>query len=193
MYNVRVVFLIFLFIFPYFVFSSFVETDSQAKIYNFFYENMKITIGKNGNFPFYTLMTSVYITMLMFLLLLFLIIKTKEFKYNYYFQLSIYNVFLKNKISKNLFLNVFVTMFLAFFISLMGFYHFVLEDISVFSFRKDLVYFLYNNKIGIIVMEVFFSFLTLYFILHLYLLCIYFFNFLNGLVIDVDYLGNDKN
>ncbi|WHR57642.1 hypothetical protein [Acinetobacter haemolyticus] len=186
--KILLILLLVLFIPPLILFPAYPKNEWQYGIYRYITEEMFITIGTKGPLPFFTILSSIYITSVMLIFscyLFFLLIKRfglkKEFQHFIYdnffqgeFNLSKKCPWLeKPLIKKTIVSSIFLLCLL------MGLLHFIFDEISFHnsSRRGEIIRFSYNYRIGVLVCEASFSLFTIASFLYFWLLAIYLFNY----------------
>lgn len=186
--KVLLVFLLILFVPPLLLFPAYPRNQWQFEIYRYITEQMLITVGTKGPLPFFTILSSIYCTVLTFvagccICLLFI----KKIGVNKAFQEKIYSKFFQAEfeaskkypwLEKPWIKKTIVSgMFLFCFIMGMG--HFLLENISFQdgSRRGALIQLGYNYRIGVLFWESTFSIFTIFPFFYFGFLFIYLFNY----------------
>jgi hypothetical protein len=186
--KILLVFLLILFVPPLLLFPAFPQNLWQYEIYRYITEQMLISVGTKGPLPFFTILSSIYVTIVMLVLsvyLCFLFIKNVGIKKQ--FQEVIYSKFFqaefdaskkhpwleKPLIKKTIVSGIFLLCFI------MGMTHFLLDNISFQdgSRRGALIQLGYNYRIGVILWESTFSILTIFPFFYFGFLFVYLFNY----------------
>ncbi|MCH7337193.1 hypothetical protein [Acinetobacter sp. NIPH 2699] len=177
-----------LFSLPLFLFPAYPKNQWQYDLYRYITEEMFIIVGTKGPLPFFTILSSIYTTLVMMVFccyLFFLLIK--KFRINKEFQEFVYSKFFQAEfesskrypwLEKPLIKKIIVSgMFLL--CLLMGVLHFIFDEISfkTGSRRGALIEFSYNYKIGVIFWEFIFSIFTIFPFFYFGLFTIYLFNY----------------
>ncbi|ENX14476.1 hypothetical protein F895_02431 [Acinetobacter sp. CIP 64.2] len=162
--KIHITLLIIVFILPLFLFPAYPRNQWQYEIYRYITEQMLITVGTKGPLPFFTILSSIYCTVVASIFgfyLCFLFIK--RVGVNKAFQEKIYSKFFQAEfdaskkhpwLEKPLIKKTIVSgMF--FFCFLMGLIHFLLDNISFQdgSRRGALIQLGYNYRIGVLFWE----------------------------------------
>lgn len=186
--KIHISLLIIVFILPLFLFPAYPRNQWQYEIYRYITEQMLITVGTKGPLPFFTILSSVYCTVVAFIFgfyLCFLFIK--RVGVNKAFQEKIYSKFFQAEfdtskkhpwLEKPLIKKTIVSgMF--FFCFLMGMIHFLLDNISFQdgSRRGALIQLGYNYRIGVLFWESTFSVFTIFPFFYFGFLFIYIVNY----------------
>ncbi|ENV08693.1 hypothetical protein F966_02808 [Acinetobacter higginsii] len=186
--KIHISLLIIVFILPLFLFPAYPRNQWQYEIYRYITEQMLITVGTKGPIPFFTILSSVYCTVVAFIFgfyLCFLFIK--RVGVNKAFQEKIYSKFFQAEfdaskkhpwLEKPLIKKTIVSgMF--FFCFLMGLIHFLLDNISFQdgSRRGALIQLGYNYRIGVLFWESTFSVFTIFPFFYFGFLFIYLVNY----------------
>lgn len=173
---------------PLFIFPAYPKNQWQYDIYRYITEEMLIIVGTKGPLPFFTILLSLYWTLVTFVLgcyISFTFIKKigiqKEFQhfiYEKFFQAEFeaskkYPWLEKPLIKKTIVSSIFLLCLLI------GVLHFIFDEISfkTGSRRGALIEFSYNYKIGVIFWEFFSSILTIFPLFYFGFLAIYLFNY----------------
>lgn len=181
---------IFLFIPPLLLFPIYPSPIKpwQMMLYQFITEEMFITVGTKGPLPFFTVLTSIYVSIVMFLFgLLGCFNFMKRYGINEEFQEKIYSLFFSGefKLSKRLpflekpFVKKFIVTCIVSLIVAIGIAHFIYDNISfpTTSRKGRFIHYCYNYKVGVVFLE---SMLTLISIIPLFyfpLVTLYLFNY----------------
>ena len=184
----------FLFIPPLLLFPASPDPTStwQIPLYQFITEKLHITIGTKGPLPFFTILTSIYVSVVM--IVFGMMGCSKFFKYhgvNEKYQEKIYSLFFSSEFdfSKKLpflekpFIKKFIITCMVSLIVLLGVAHFLYDDISTIPTRGKGRFFhhCYNYKIGVIFMESFLTLISVALLFYFPLVAVYLFNyFLRG-------------
>lgn len=173
---------------PLFIFPAYPKNQWQYDLYRFITEEMFIIVGTKGPLPFFTILSSIYATVVMLFFGCYLFFKLiKKFRINKEFQEFVYSKFFQAEfesskkypwLEKPLIKKTIVSgMFLLSL--LMGVLHFIFDEISfqTGSRRGALIEFGYNYKIGVILWEFIFSIFTIFPFFYFGLLAIYLFNY----------------
>lgn len=179
--------LIIVFITPLILFPIRPSSDWHYKIYRYLIDQMHITIGLSGPLPFFTMLTSVYATVVISLLFcFFFIFFIKKHGVGKTYQENIYKLFFqaefesskkfpwleKPLIKKSIVSSMFILCFI------LGVFHFTVDDISYASGRRGaLIGFSYNYRIGVIFWELIISMFHVFPIIYFGFLYIYIFNY----------------
>ncbi len=149
-----------LFIIPLFVFPTHPKNELQYELYQYITQTMHVTVGTKGPLPFFTILYSLYITIVMFfvgcVICSFFI---KKYGVNKAYQEEIYKFFFKAEfesskkypwlekplIKKTLVSSTFAGCFV------MGIFHFIEDDITQQRPRRrgGLISFCYNYRVGV--------------------------------------------
>lgn len=185
--------LILIFIPPLLLFPIYPKNDGQYAIYEYITENMFITVGTKGPLPFFTILSSIYITIIMFFFACYFCwVFIKKYGVNKEFQQKIYSLFFQAEFSyshkypflekpfikKTLVSSIFLLCFLGSII------HFLQDKISFQSGnrRGALIEFSYNYRIGVLLWESIISLFLIFPIFYFGLLTLYLINyFLRGI------------
>lgn len=181
---------LFLFIPPILLFPAYPSPIKpwQMSLYQFITEKMFITVGTKGPLPFFTILTSIYVSIIMFIFGIMGCFKfLKHFGINERFQEKIYALFFSSefKLSKRLpflektFAKKIIVTCIVSLIVLAGVAHFLYDDISfpTTSRKGRFIHYCYNYKVGVLFIE---SALTLISIAPLFyfpLVTLYLFNY----------------
>ncbi|USA54957.1 hypothetical protein NDN13_07180 [Acinetobacter sp. C32I] len=186
--KIHISLLIIVFILPLFLFPAYPRNQWQYEIYRYITEHMLITVGIKGPLPFFTILSSIYCTVVAFIFgfyLCFLFIK--RVGVNKAFQEKIYSKFFQAEfdaskkhpwLEKPLIKKTIVSgMF--FFCFLMGLIHFLLDNISFQdgSRKGALIQLGYNYRIGVLFWESTFSVFTIFPFFYFGFLFIYLVNY----------------
>ncbi|WP_151837991.1 MULTISPECIES: hypothetical protein [unclassified Acinetobacter] len=186
--KIHITLLIIVFILPLFLFPAYPRNQWQYEIYRYITEQMLITVGTKGPLPFFTILSSIYCTVVASIFgfyLCFLFIK--RVGVNKAFQEKIYSKFFQAEfdaskkhpwLEKPLIKKTIVSgMF--FFCFLMGLIHFLLDNISFQdgSRRGALIQLGYNYRIGVLFWESTFSVFTIFPFFYFGFLFIYLVNY----------------
>ncbi|WP_332604586.1 hypothetical protein [Acinetobacter sp. ESBL14] len=186
--KIHISLLIIVFILPLFLFPAYPRNEWQYEIYRHITEQMLITVGTKGPLPFFTILSSIYYTIITSVFggyLCFLFIKRvglgkvfQEKIYSKFFQAEFdaskkYPWLEKPLIKKTIVSGMF------FFCFLMGMIHFLLDDISFQdgSRRGALIQLSYNYRIGVLLWESAFSVFTIFPFFYFGFLFIYLVNY----------------
>lgn len=180
--------LIILFVPPLILFPAYPKTHWQYDIYLYITQEMYIVVGTKGPLPFFTILSSIYLTTIMTIFsfyLCFVFIKKhgtkkefQEFIYSKFFQAefeaSIKYPWLEKPLIKKIIISGMFLLSLLF-----GVFHFLMDEISFQdgSRRGALIQLSYNFKIGVILWESCLSLLTIFPLFYFGFLVIYLFNF----------------
>ncbi len=154
-----------LFIIPLFVFPAYPKNEWQYELYQYITQTMHVTVGTKGPLPFFTILYSIYITIVMFfvgcVISYFFI---KKYGINKAYQEEIYKFFFKAEfesskkypwlekplIKKTLVSSTFAGCFV------MGIFHFIEDDITQQRPRRrgGLISFCYNYRVGVMFWEI---------------------------------------
>lgn len=186
--KLQIAFWIIVFVLPLFLFPAYPRNQWQFEIYRYITEQMLITVGTKGPLPFFTILSSIYFTILTFvagcyMCLLFI----KKVGMNKAFQEKIYSKFFQAEfeaskkypwlekpwIKKTIVSGIFLFCFI------MGMGHFLLENISFQdgSRRGALIQLGYNYRIGVLFWESTFSVFTIFPFFYFGFLIIYLVNY----------------
>jgi len=163
---------ILLFIPPLLLFPAYPRNDWQYSIYKYITENLLITVGSKGLLPFFTILSSIYITIIMFFLSCYVCwLFLKKYGIQENFQKKIYSLFLQFEFSssykypwleipiikKTLVSSIFILCFLG------SIWHFVHDEISFQSGSRKgaLIEWSYNYRIGVLFWEFIISLLSI--------------------------------
>lgn len=180
----------FLFTPPLLFFPSYPSpTESwQISLYQFITEKLFITVGTKGPLPFFTILTSIYVSIIMILFGILGFIKFIKYNgVNENFQEKIYSIFFSGefKLSRKLpflekpFVKKFLVSCIVLLVLVIGLAHFLYDEISLptTSRKGRFFHYCYNYKIGVVVIE---SLITLFSIVPLFyfsLVTLYLFNY----------------
>ncbi|WP_336042495.1 hypothetical protein [Acinetobacter dispersus] len=162
--KVLLVSLLILFVPPLLLFPAYPRNQWQFEIYRYITEQMLITVGTKGPLPFFTILSSIYCTVIAFVVGCYMcLLFIKKVGVNKAFQEKIYSKFFqaefeaskkhpwleKPLIKKTIVSGIF------FFCFLIGMSHFLLENISFQdgSRRGALIQLGYNYRIGVLFWE----------------------------------------
>ena len=179
---------ILLFIPPLLLFPAYPRNDWQYSIYKYITQNLLITVGTKGPLPFFTILSSIYITMIMFFLSCYVCwLFLKKYGIQENFQKKIYSLFVqfefsssykypwlgKPIIKKTLVSSIFILCFLG------SIWHFVHDEISFQSGSRKgaLIEWSYNYRIGVLFWELIMSLFSISPIFYFFLLFIYLGNY----------------
>ncbi|WP_343581756.1 hypothetical protein [Acinetobacter sp.] len=186
--KIHISLLIIVFILPLFLFPAYPRNQWQYEIYRYITEQMLITVGTKGPLPFFTILSSIYCTVVASIFgfyLCFLFIK--KVGMNKAFQEKIYSKFFQAEFESSkkypwlekpwIKKTIVSGMFLFCFIMGMG--HFLLENISFQdgSRRGALIQLGYNYRIGVLFWESTFSIFTIFPFFYFGFLFIYLVNY----------------
>lgn len=177
-----------LFIIPLFVFPAYPKNEWQYELYQYITLIMHVTIGTKGPLPFFTILYSIYITIVMFFLgctVCYFFIK--KYGVNKAYQEEIYKIFFKAEfesskkypwlekplIKKTLVSSLFALCFV------MGILHFIYDDITQQRPRRrgGLIVLGYNYRVGIMFWEIITTVFSIFPIFYFGLLFLYMFNY----------------
>ncbi|HFG6920993.1 Uncharacterised protein [Acinetobacter baumannii] len=197
-----------LFIIPLFVFPTYPKNEWQYEIYQYITQIMHVTIGTKGPLPFFTILYSLYITIVMFIVgCVICYFFIRKYGINNAYQEEIYKLFFKAEfesskkyhwlekplIKKTLVSSTFAGCFV------MGIIHFIEDDITQQRPRRrgGLIAFSYNYRVGVmfweIVTTVFSIFPIFYFgLLFLYIINYFFRGLGTGKVVVLEKTSNPK-
>lgn len=186
--KILLVFLLILFVPPLLLFPAFPKNLWQYEIYRYITESMFIIIGTKGPLPFFTILSSIYVTLVMLVLsvyLCFVFIKNVGIKKQ--FQEVIYRKFFHAEFEaskkypwlEKSFIKKTIVSGMFFFCFVMSLIHFLIDDISFQdgSRRGALIQLGYNYRIGVLVWESVFSICTVFPFFYFGFLFIYLFNY----------------
>lgn len=186
--KILLVFLLILFVPPLLLFPAFPKNLWQYEIYRYITESMFIIIGTKGPLPFFTILSSIYVTFVMLVLsvyLCFVFIKNVGIKKQ--FQEVIYSKFFHAEFEaskkypwlEKSFIKKTIVSGMFFFCFVMSLIHFLIDDISFHdgSRRGALIQLGYNYRIGVLVWESVFSICTVFPFFYFGFLFIYLFNY----------------
>ena len=186
--KILLVFLLILFVPPLLLFPAFPKNLWQYEIYRYITESMFIIIGTKGPLPFFTILSSIYVTLVMLVLsvyLCFVFIKNVGIKKQ--FQEVIYSKFFHAEFEaskkypwlEKSFIKKTIVSGMFFFCFVMSLIHFLIDDISFQdgSRRGALIQLGYNYRIGVLVWESVFSICTVFPFFYFGFLFIYLFNY----------------
>ena len=186
--KILLVFLLILFVPPLLLFPAFPKNLWQYEIYRYITESMFIIIGTKGPLPFFTILSSIYVTFVMLVLsvyLCFVFIKNVGIKKQ--FQEVIYSKFFHAEFEaskkypwlEKSFIKKTIVSGMFFFCFVMSLIHFLIDDISFQdgSRRGALIQLGYNYRIGVLVWESVFSICTVFPFFYFGFLFIYLFNY----------------
>ena len=186
--KILLVFLLILFVPPLLLFPAFPKNLWQYEIYRYISESMFIIIGTKGPLPFFTILSSIYVTLVMLVLsvyLCFVFIKNVGVKKQ--FQEVIYSKFFHAEFEaskkypwlEKSFIKKTIVSGMFFFCFVMSLIHFLIDDISFQdgSRRGALIQLGYNYRIGVLVWESVFSICTVFPFFYFGFLFIYLFNY----------------
>lgn len=186
--KILLVFLLILFVPPLLLFPAFPKNLWQYEIYRYITESMFIIIGTKGPLPFFTILSSIYVTLVMLVLsvyLCFVFIKNVGIKKQ--FQEVIYSKFFHAEFEaskkypwlEKSFIKKTIVSGMFFFCFVMSLIHFLIDDISFQdgSSRGALIQLGYNYRIGVLVWESVFSICTVFPFFYFGFLFIYLFNY----------------
>lgn len=154
-----------LFIIALFVFPAYPKNEWQYELYQYITQTMHVNVGTKGPLPFFTILYSIYITIVMFfvgcVISYFFI---KKYGINKAYQEEIYKFFFKAEfesskkypwlekplIKKTLVSSTFAGCFV------MGIFHFIEDDITQQRPRRrgGLISFCYNYRVGVMFWEI---------------------------------------
>lgn len=186
--KILLVFLLILFVPPLLLFPAFPKNLWQYEIYRYITERMFIIIGTKGPLPFFTILSSIYVTIVMLILsvyLCFLFIKNvgikKQFQeviYSKFFQAE-FEASKKHPWLEKPFIKKTIVSGMFFFCFIMGMIHFLLDNISFQdgSRRGALIQLGYNYRIGVLLWESTFSVFTIFPFFYFGFLFIYLYNY----------------
>ena len=186
--KIHTIFLIIVFVLPLFLFPAYPRNQWQYETYRYITEQMLITVGTKGPLPFFTILSSIYCTVLAFILGCYMcLLFIQKVGVNKAFQEKIYSKFFqaefeaskkhpwleKPLIKKTIVSGIFLFCFI------MGVSHFLLENISFQdgSRRGALIQLGYNYRIGVLFWESTFSVFTIFPFFYFGFLFIYLFNY----------------
>jgi len=186
--KIHISLLIIVFILPLFLFPVYPRNQWQYEIYRYITEQMLITVGTKGPLPFFTILSSIYCTIVASIFgfyLCFLFIKrvgvNKEFQekiYSKFFQAE-FDASKKHPWLEKPLIKKTIVSGMFFFCFLMGLIHFLLDNISFQdgSRRGALVQLGYNYRIGVLFWESTFSVFTIFPFFYFGFLFIYLVNY----------------
>ncbi|WP_336939759.1 hypothetical protein [Acinetobacter pittii] len=177
-----------LFIIPLFVFPAYPKNEWQYELYQYITQTMHVTVGTKGPLPFFTILYSIYITIVMFfvgcVISYFFI---KKYGINKAYQEEIYKFFFKAEfesskkypllerplIKKTLVSSTFAGCFV------MGIFHFIEDDITQQRPRRrgGLISFCYNYRVGVMFWEIISTAFSIFPIFYFGLLFLYIINY----------------
>lgn len=177
-----------LFIIPLFVFPAYPKNEWQYELYQYITQTMHVTVGTKGPLPFFTILYSIYITIVMFfvgcVISYFFI---KKYGVNKAYQEEIYKFFFKAEfesskkypwlekplIKKTLVSSLFALCFV------MGILHFIYDDITQQRPRRrgGLIVLGYNYRVGIMFWEIITTLFSIFPIFYFGLLFLYIINY----------------
>ncbi|MGB8810915.1 MAG: hypothetical protein WCD17_16290 [Acinetobacter calcoaceticus] len=177
-----------LFIIPLFVFPAYPKNEWQYELYQYITQIMHVTIGTKGPLPFFTILYSIYITIVMFFLgctVCYFFIK--EYGINKVYQEEIYKFLFKAEfesskkypwLEKPLIKKTLVSTTFAICL-IMGIFHFIDDDISQHRPRRKggLIAFSYNYRVGVMFWEIAVSLFSIFPIFYFGLLFLYIINY----------------
>ncbi|MBJ9956298.1 hypothetical protein [Acinetobacter courvalinii] len=186
--KVQIAFWIIVFVLPLFLFPAYPRNQWQYELYRYITEQMLITVGTKGPLPFFTILSSIYYTIITSVFggcLCFLFFKrvgvSKAFQekiYSKFFQAEFkasekYPWLEKPWIKKTIVSGIFLFCFI------MGMGHFLLENISFQDGgrRGALIQLGYNYQIGVLFWESTFSVFTIFPFFYFGFLFIYLVNY----------------
>ncbi|QIT18445.1 hypothetical protein [Acinetobacter pittii] len=177
-----------LFIIPLFVFPAYPKNEWQYQLYQYITQTMHVTVGTKGPLPFFTILYSIYITIVMFfvgcVISYFFI---KKYGINKAYQEEIYKFFFKAEfesskkypwlekplIKKTLVSSTFAGCFV------MGIFHFIEDDITQQRPRRrgGLISLCYNYRVGVMFWEIISTAFSIFPIFYFGLLFLYIINY----------------
>lgn len=177
-----------LFIIPLFVFPAYPKNEWQYELYQYITQTMHVIVGTKGPLPFFTILYSLYITIVMFfvgcVISYFFI---KKYGINKAYQEEIYKFFFKAEfesskkypwlekplIKKTLVSSTFAGCFV------MGIFHFIEDDITQQRPRRrgGLISFCYNYRVGVMFWEIISTVFSIFPIFYFGLLFLYIINY----------------
>lgn len=186
--KILLVFLLILFVPPLLLFPTFPKNLWQYEIYRYITEQMLISVGTKGPLPFFTILSSVYYTIMTSIFgcyICFLFIKkvgvNKEFQekiYSKFFQAE-FDASKKHPWLEKPLIKKTIVSGIFFFCFIMGMTHFLLDNISFQdgSRRGALIQLGYNYRIGVLLWESTFSIFTIFPFFYFGFLFVYLFNY----------------
>lgn len=177
-----------LFIIPLFVFPAYPKNEWQYELYQYITQTMHVTIGTKGPLPFFTILYSIYITIVMFFVgCVICYFFMKKYGVNKSYQEEIYKIFFKAEfesskkypwlekplIKKTLVSSLFALCFV------MGILHFIYDDITQQRPRRrgGLIVLGYNYRVGIMFWEIITTVFSIFPIFYFGLLFLYIINY----------------
>ncbi len=173
---------------PLLLFPAYPRNNWQYSIYRFITENIYISIGTKGPLPFFTVLTSIYSTLIMFIFCSYLCWSfIKKYGFDKKYQEKIYHFLFANefmtsrkypRLEKPIIKKVYILS--LFLLSLLiGIFHFTRQEISFPSGnrRGALIELGYNYKVGVIFWETFASIMTAAPIFYFLLIAVYLINY----------------
>lgn len=180
--------LMIVFVLPIFLFPAYPRNQWQYEIYRYISEQMLITVGSKGPLPFFTILSSIYYTLITSVIggyLSFLFIQRTGV--GKAFQEKIYSKFFQDEfkaskkypwlekplIKKTIVSGIFLLLLL------MGILHFIFDEISLQdgSLKGALIQFSYNYRLGVIFWEACISIITIFPFFYFGFLIIYLVNY----------------
>lgn len=188
LYLILFCFCLIFFIIPLLLFPAYPKNHWQYSIYEYITRTLFITVGIKGTLPFFTILSSIYITVFSFLFGCYIcLIYIRKYGLKKEFQQKFYSKFFQAEFSsshkypwlekpfikKTLVSAIYLSCFA------MGVIHFFYDDISFksSSSRGALISLSYNYKVGVLFWELMFTMFSVFPIFYLVFLLLYLFNY----------------
>ena len=180
--------LILFFIPPLCLFPAYPKTYWQYNIYEYITKNMLITVGTKGPLPFFTILSSIYLTAFSFLLGCYIcLIYIRKYGLKKEFQQKFYSLFFQAEFSSSYkypwlekpFIKKSLVSIIFFLCFLMGIWHFFQDEISFQdgSRRGALIKLGYNYRLGVLFWESIISLFNVFPIFYLIFFTLYLINY----------------